>query len=221
MSDHVPAKHQWGQVSYLDGVAPCLAAQWGWQIESPIVALWNEHSAPSVEASVDELTLWSEDLPARTSPWLDAVAAWTERGADCSGTSAASLIQQLPRGFCGRTSLALSPATTAPTSLPCCGDSPEHSLGCPMEGGAPQAWWSDPSGQRSGGCLTLAGSEWPSDDAVCSLWQVLEGHVDRKYFLTAKASAGILRRAEKRGRDLPAILHAALTSIAETSSSEA
>ncbi len=213
MSDHVPAKHQWEQVSYLDGVAPCLAAQWGWQIESPIVALWNEHSAPSVEASVDELTLWSEDLPARTSPWLDAVADWMERGADCSGTSAAPLIRSLPRGFCGRTSLALSPATTAPTSLPCCGGSPAHSPMCPMEGGAPQEWWSDPSGQRSGGCLTLAGSEWPSDAVVCSLSQALEDSVDPRYFLSRKAALGVIRRAARRKKKLPPSLRAALGQV--------
>jgi hypothetical protein len=172
------------------------------------------------ESSVDELTLWQEDPPAKTSPWLDAVAAWMAAGADCSGTSAVSLMQSLPLGFCGRTSLELSPATTVPTSLPCCGDSPAHSPTCPMAGGAPQAWWSDPSERQSGGCLTLAGSEWPNDAAVCSLSQVLEDSVGPRYYLSPKACAGILRRAGKRGKPLPAYLEKALAQVAATKPSE-
>jgi hypothetical protein len=167
------------------------------------------------ESAVEQQSMWSqEDPPAKTSPWLDAVQAWMEAGADCSGTNAASLIQSLPRGWCGKTSLALSPATAAPTSQPCCGDSPAHTPECPMKDGAPQAWWSDPNGQQSGGCLTLAGTEWPNDAAVCSLSQVLEDNVDPKYFLSPKACAGILRRAEKRGRELPSALSQALVQVA-------
>jgi hypothetical protein len=83
-----------------------------------------------------------------------------------------------------------------------------------MKDGAPQAWWSDPNGQQSGGCLTLAGSEWPNDAAVCSLSQALEDSVDPKYFLSPKACAGILRRAERRGKALPPTLHTALAATA-------
>ena len=44
-----------------------------------------------------------------------------------------------------------------------------------------------------------------------SLAAVLEaGPVPTRYFLSAKACAGILRRAEKRGRKLPEPLHQAL-----------
>ena len=138
--------------------------------------------------------LFPVDHHAKTYPWLDAVKDWMEQGADCSGTSAASLISQLPIGFSGRTSLALCPQTTEPTSLPCCGDSPAHTPGCPMEDGVPQAWWSDPNGGLSGGCLTLDISEWPNDAAVCSLSQVLEAAVDPSYFLSPRAIEGIVRR---------------------------
>jgi hypothetical protein len=55
----------------------------------------------------------------------------------------------------------------------------------------------------------------PSDGAVCSLSDILEtGDVPRRFFLTAKACAGILRRAEKRGKDLPEALRLALQSVA-------
>ena len=43
-----------------------------------------------------------------------------------------------------------------------------------------------------------------------SLWQILEPHPQRKYFLSRKACLGILRRARKRGKVLPAPLHLAL-----------
>ena len=43
-----------------------------------------------------------------------------------------------------------------------------------------------------------------------SLWQILEPHPHRKYFLSRKACLGILRRARKRGKVLPATLKLAL-----------
>ena len=58
--------------------------------------------------------------------------------------------------------------------------------------------------------LTLNTSEWdhtlaPSlrDEGVCSLSDVLEanGSVPRRFYLSAKACQGILRRAAKRGRN--------------------
>ena len=59
-------------------------------------------------------------------------------------------------------------------------------------------------------------SEWPNDAAVCLLSQVLEtGLIPQKYFLSPKACAGILRRAEKRGKALPTLLHQALSHQAE------
>lgn len=77
----------------------------------------------------------------------------------------------------------------------------------------------DPRELSRGGYLTLNTSEWPNDAAVCSLSQVLEkGSVHPRYFLSPKACAGILRRAEKRGGALPTILHHALRRQAEASS---
>jgi hypothetical protein len=65
-------------------------------------------------------------------------------------------------------------------------------------------------------------SEWnhtlaPSlnDAGVCSLSSILEvGEIDRRYFLSPRACAGILRRAEKRGKDLPQALRLALAAVA-------
>lgn len=58
--------------------------------------------------------------------------------------------------------------------------------------------------------MTLSSSEWPSDAAVCSLSQVLDASAPSKYFLSREACAGIIRRAERRGKSLPPELDAAL-----------
>jgi hypothetical protein len=66
-------------------------------------------------------------------------------------------------------------------------------------------------------CLTLNTSEWPSDGVACSLSETLEaGSVPPRFFLSARACQGILRRAEKRGKELPAQLRSALTAVAST-----
>lgn len=57
------------------------------------------------------------------------------------------------------------------------------------------------------GCL-LSASSHPR------LTDVLQSDVLPKYFLSAKAATGILRRAERRGKTLPAQLQAALTALA-------
>jgi hypothetical protein len=63
--------------------------------------------------------------------------------------------------------------------------------------------------------LTLSTSEWPSDAAVCSLSDTLEtGNLPQRFFLSATACQGILRRAEKRGKVLPPALEQALLSVA-------
>jgi len=55
------------------------------------------------------------------------------------------------------------------------------------------------------------------DEGVCSLSEILEtGKVESRYFLSQKACAGILRRAEKRGKKLPTILYKALHQVAMT-----
>ena len=68
------------------------------------------------------------------------------------------------------------------------------------------------------GFLTLNTSDWPKDASVCSLSAVLEdsGSVPQRFYLSAKACAGILRRAENRGKELPYQLQAALTEVAAT-----
>jgi hypothetical protein len=73
----------------------------------------------------------------------------------------------------------------------------------------------DPAGQSAGESSTPNSSAWPNAAAVCSLSQVLEtGSIPARYFLSSTACAGILRRAAKRGKDLPEALAIALRSAA-------
>jgi hypothetical protein len=63
--------------------------------------------------------------------------------------------------------------------------------------------------------LTLSTLEWPKDADVFSLSDTLEtGELPQRFFLSATACQGILRRAEKRGKKLPVALETALQSAA-------
>ena len=119
-----------------------------------------------------------------------------------------------PSSF-GRMSPACSPPKTTPSDASL-EPWPEKMLRSSHQGesGRTQVWLLDPRAQSRGGSSTPNISEWPNDAAVCSLWQVLEASAPSRYFLSSTACAGILRRAEKRGKDLPAMLAAALANVA-------
>ena len=77
---------------------------------------------------------------------------------------------------------------------------------------------------EDGELLTLNIVEWTgleglslNDEGVSSLSDILEmGPVPDRYYLTAKACAGILRRAEKRGKELPPQLARALLAVVDS-----
>ena len=58
--------------------------------------------------------------------------------------------------------------------------------------------------------LTLNCGEKPMEDMTTKLSDILEPEADEKYRLSKRACEGILRRAEKRGKQLPEILREAL-----------
>ena len=67
-----------------------------------------------------------------------------------------------------------------------------------------------------GECWIASISEWPNDAVVFSLSDILEtGDVPQKFYLSPKACRGILRRAEKRGRELPSALRSSLEQTAQ------
>lgn len=75
-------------------------------------------------------------------------------------------------------------------------------------GGLVPLWETDI--QSLGAHWTLNIGECPKDAEESGLWQILEERVHPKYYLSAKACAGILRRAERRGKELPKLLMEAL-----------
>src|SRR6516164_4058875 len=114
-------------------------------------------------------------------------------------------------------------------------DSPART--CPSPGDEPDSLASDPAcslppaGEISpsfyarwatsgftispGECWTADTSECPKGgDASSSLADVLLETVPERFFLSPRAAAGILRRAEKRGRELPQALAEALRALA-------
>jgi len=67
------------------------------------------------------------------------------------------------------------------------------------------------------GFLTLNTLEFHSDAVASSLSDVLEtGELPQRYFLSATACKGIIRRAEKRGKELPPQLAHALQAVADS-----
>ncbi len=138
-----------------------------------------------------------EELPANPSASQDSEKDWTTRVAtSCLHTL--PLLQDIgPSGWFGRTSPACYPVTEDST-LP-------HYF---------EGWANAGMGSHTE-FLTLSTSEWHSAAAVCSLSDTLEtGDLPQRYFLSATACKGILRRAEKRGKELPLALEQALQSVA-------
>jgi DNA (cytosine-5)-methyltransferase 1 len=87
----------------------------------------------------------------------------------------------------------------------------------PTTGGISQALsyrWKSAGMAWRGECLTHSISESPSAAVASSLSDILERHVPPKYFLSAKACKGILKRSERRGVKLPEALRVALTTAA-------
>jgi hypothetical protein len=63
----------------------------------------------------------------------------------------------------------------------------------------------------AGECWTLNSSESHKGEEESLLSDILEtGEIPQRFFLSKKACEGILRRAEKRGKELPRVLLIAL-----------
>ncbi len=175
--------------------------------------------APTLQAAKSEnrggtdgpivLTSSAAGSPAKTSPSPDNDAASPATAPDCSSSSPGSPTLFDPDGFSSRTYPDCSPATAVGTSESCLERWPTSGT----------AW--------DGGFSTHVTSECRSGDAVCSssgvsLTEILEppASVPAKYSLSARAATGILRRAEKRGRELPTHLRSALAKVAASAATE-
>lgn len=160
-------------------------------------------SAPLLASQIDLLEMIERSISSSAEPRASPSAS-QDSAADSlmsAATSRSSLRDWLKRfalgGSCGKTSPEFCPPTEDGLSLP--------------SSGAFQS-----SGMASHGeCWMLSSTEWHSDASVCSLSDILEPlPLPARYFLSPKACAGILRRAAKRGKTLPAPLAAALEAVA-------
>ena len=149
-----------------------------------------------------QLTFLSEEplashsrSPGSEVDWTTTVATWPSNLLDL-------LRENAPDGWFGRTSPASCPATEEGILVPSSGRWATSGMGSPTE------------------FLTLSSSEFPNDADVCSLSDIVEtGDVPRRYYLSAKACQGILRRAEKRGKSLTPSLQEALQAVASEQTS--
>ena len=66
--------------------------------------------------------------------------------------------------------------------------------------------------------MTRNTGECPRDAVESRLSWILERNAPEKYYLSARACQGILRRAEKRGKKLPEMLKVALEQMIQRSS---
>lgn len=131
--------------------------------------------------------------------WLTLVATWPSN-------ISALLMASDPATWSGRTCPVSCRRTVDGRLEPSSGGWSNSGMGSPTE-----SWTLNTSEFN----LTLVPS--PNADAVCSLSDVLEtGDVPQRYYLSGRACAGILRRAEKRERELPLSLRLALERVALT-----
>ncbi len=149
----------------------------------------------------EQSTFWPEEHLASLSPSPESERDWMMRVATSPSSLLDLLIDSGPYGWCGRTSPVSCRLTTDGRLEP--------SSEC----------WSNAGMASHGESLTLNFSEYPSDGVASSLSDVLEiGEVPQRYYLTPRACRGILRRAAKRGKELPWALQSALLAVASQTS---
>ena len=147
---------------------------------------------------------FAEEHHASPSALQDCEKDWQIRVAT-SCLPLVPLLQSIaPAGWYGRTSPASCRVTEGGILEPSSGCWGNSGMGSPTE------------------FLTLSTLEFHSAAAVCSLSDILEtGDVPQRYFLSATACRGILRRAANRGKSLPPSLAAALEAVASAQISTA
>ena len=147
---------------------------------------------------MSQLTFLSEERPVNRSRLQDSEKEWTMNVATWRLNILGLLNALAPAGWYGKT----SPVSCHRT---------EDGILVPSSGR-----WSNSGMGGATESLTLSTSEFHNDADVCLLSHILEtGDLPQRFYLSAKACQGILRRAEKRGKDLPMMLHRALEGMAQ------
>ena len=116
----------------------------------------------------------------------------------------------------GKMSQEPSPPTKEKTSNASSKKQPKSSRRTPLylnlqkaDGHIPDASWETDGALLTDYSMRNTGVS-PNEDVESLLSQILQAAVHPRYYLTAKASRGILLRASARGRELPTVLKLAL-----------
>ena len=148
---------------------------------------------------MDQLTFLSAAPRVSPSQLQDSEAEWTMIAVTWHLNILNWLRENGPHGWFGRTCPVSCQAAEDGTLVPFSGVWANSGMGSPTE------------------CLTLSTAEFHSGAVACLLSDILEtGDVRPKYYLSAKACAGILRRAEARGKVLPLPLARALKAVVDS-----
>ena len=180
---------------------------------------------------MEQLTFLSAEPPARRSASLGSARASPTLAAT-SALNLRSWLSALARGWSfGKTSPASSQAgkdAILPDSYRCSQDGKSQSP--TADGSAPESSLRPPDATEwHGECLTLSIPEFPnfrgrsrSEGVVSSLSDILiRGNIPQRFYLTVKCAAGLLRRAAKRGKDLPRVLKDALLALIRSGCAQA
>lgn len=160
------------------------------------------------EQTVDQLTFLWEELPANHSASPDDEQDWMIRVATWPSNSVALLNDCAPAGFFGRTCPASLVVGQMRRKIQTAANGSQTIL-TPSS-----ASWANAGMGPHGAFLTLNMPEYLNDAVASSLSAILEtGDLPQRYFLSARACAGILRRALQRGKTLPTPLQQALEHV--------
>ena len=126
--------------------------------------------------------------------------------------------ESVPQGsirgsLCGRTSQVFFHPTEGWIFKPCSKKSEKVKFQClKVIDGLPLDWCNSPELKSHGGYWTHNIGESPNEEKEFFLSRILQPVTDvpEKYYLSAKACLGILRRARERGKELPEELRIAL-----------
>lgn len=188
-----------------------------WQ-DGQTVHLMVYDQSPTLTVSKVPAVFWNPSIssptgfPAKTCPSPDDEPDSTETAPVCSSK---------PPGSSRRCAMPAEDGTQLGLSLRTSQGSSQ--LTEALRWGASSTSWPTAGRWESNGlCWTRSTSGCPSVDGECSssLGGILESAVEARYFLSAKAAQGILRRANKRGRQLPPLLQQALERVAQTTTKD-
>ena len=152
----------------------------------------------------DKSNLLLADHPVNHSRLQEKDLDWMIHVATLPSTTYELLTKLNPNGSSSRMSLASCHRTTEGILLPSC-----------------EKWRTSGMGALTG-FLTLNTSEFHKDADACLLSGILMeiGDVPQRFYLSQKACEGILRRAERRGKQLPQMLRQALVKRAKPQEEE-